>query len=169
MPRVCTICTHDQRQAIDAALLRGDSFRDIARQFHASKDALSRHKHDHLGERMAKVAAGHAEADVRTAIDVVTQLSTINEAALTVLSEAKAAGDGALALQAIDRIQRQIELQAKLINLLHDGTMVNVTVSPQWTELRSVILTVLHDYPEARVAVAEALREQAGGASHGRA
>src|SRR5665811_469814 len=163
MPRTCTICTHAQRQEIDSALLSGDSLRDIARQFRVSKDPLSRHKSSHLGERMVKVAEHNAEADIRTAIDVVRQLRAINDAAIGVLKQAKNAGDGALTLQATDRILKQIELQAKLIDLISDGTTVNVVISPQWVELRTLIIGALQDYPEARQAVAAAIRAIEGG------
>jgi hypothetical protein len=69
-------------------------------------------------------------------------------------------------LQAIDRIQKQIELQAKLIDLLKDGTTVNVVMAPQWVEIRSVLLTALAPYPEARTAVAARLVAIDGGNGH---
>ncbi len=163
MPRTCSICTHDQRQAIDAALLAGETFRHIASRFGTSTTALQRHKAEHLSERMAKVAERHAEADVRTAIDVVTQLRAINAAAISVLRDARDAGDGALTLQATDRILKQIELQARLIDLIQDGTTVNVVVSPQWVELRTLIVAALAEYPEARQAVAAAIAQVEGG------
>lgn len=158
MPRTCTVCAHDQRHTIDRALLAGDSLRNIAKQFSVSSAALNRHKREHLPARMAKVAKRHEEADVRTAIDVVQQLKAINGVALSVLQEARNTGDGALALQAIDRIQKQIELQAKLIDLIGDGPTVNVMVSPQWIQVRTLIIAALQDHPEARLAVADALQ-----------
>jgi|SRR5680860_662152 len=159
MPRVCSICTHAQRSAIDTALLGGEAFRNIAERFGTSTTALYRHKSDHLGKRLAHVAERNAEADVRTAIDVVKQLKAINGAAIDVLKQAKDAGDGALTLQATDRILKQIELQAKLIDLISDGTTVNITISPQWIELRSLIVTALQSYPEARQAVADVIQD----------
>jgi hypothetical protein len=49
MPRTCTVCAHPERQAIDRALVGVTSpYRDIARQYGLSKDALLRHKADHL-------------------------------------------------------------------------------------------------------------------------
>ena len=54
-------------------------------------------------------------------------------------------------------MQKQIELQAKLIGELDDRPQVNLLVAPQWLELRVQILAALQPYPEARLAVAEAL------------
>ena len=164
MPRTCTVCTHDQRQEIDKALLAGESLRDIARQFRVSKDSIARHKREHLSERMAVVAERHAEADVRTAIDVVQQLKAINSVALGVLKNARAAGDGALTLQAVDRVHRQIELQAKLIDLISDGTTINITVTPEWAQLRTLLTQALRKHPEALRDVTAAFQAVEGGA-----
>lgn len=106
---------------------------------------------------MIEAAERTVEADIRVAIDVVAQLKIINGAAIQVLRDARATNNGDLALKAIDRIQRQLELQAKLIGDLSDGATVNVVVSPQWVELRTMVLTTLQDHPEARAAVAEAI------------
>ena len=38
MPRTCTICRHDKREAIDKALVSHRPFRTIARQFGTSRD-----------------------------------------------------------------------------------------------------------------------------------
>lgn len=154
MPRVCTICGHDDRAAIDTALVAGTALRDIARQHAVSKDALFRHRDTHLPAVMVQAAA---ETDVRHAIDVVAQLKAINSAALTVLRDARSAKDGDLALKAIDRIQRQIELQAKLLGELQDGPTVNVLVSPEFQRVQVTILHALEAHPAARVAVADAL------------
>lgn len=43
MPRTCTICSNDQKLAIDAQIAVGKSYRGIARQFSVSDDAITRH------------------------------------------------------------------------------------------------------------------------------
>jgi hypothetical protein len=166
VPRVCTVCSHPKRAEIDRALLAGEPFRHIAARFDTSTAALQRHKAEHLSERMAQVAERNAEADVRTALDVVAQLKAINGASLSILKEARDRRDGELALKAIDRIQKQIELQAKLIDLINDGATINIIVSPEWVRLRTVILTALHPYPDAAQAVARRLQVIEGGQSH---
>lgn len=44
MMRTCSICTHEERDAIEKALLAGDSLRRIAERFGTSSTALHRHK-----------------------------------------------------------------------------------------------------------------------------
>ncbi len=154
MPRTCTACGHEDRPAIDAALVAGVALRTIADQYGLSHQALMRHRSDHIPP--ALVTAAGAE-EVRQALDVLQQLKTINSAALTVLRDARAAQDGDLALKAIDRIHKQIELQAKLLGDLDERPVVNVLISPEWLALRGRIVGALARYPDARVALAEVL------------
>jgi transposase-like protein len=62
MPRNCTICRHAQRQAIEADLRAGLSYRDVARRHNISKDAVSRHQ------------ASHVSLDTTPALSTVTKI-----------------------------------------------------------------------------------------------
>lgn len=154
MTRTCTVCGHPQRAAIDAALVAGGAYRSIAKQFDLSAAALFRHRGEHLPASLVTAAGEEA---TRQALDVLQQLKLINGAALAVLRDARAAQDGDLALKAIDRIQRQIELQAKLLGDLDERPVVNVLISPEWHALRARIVGTLVSFPEARVALAGVL------------
>lgn len=159
MGRTCTVCTHAERPAIEQALVTGTAFRTIADRYGVSHQALIRHKTDHLP---AAVVAAAGDEETRQALDVLQQLRTINGAALAVLRDARAAKDGELALKAIDRIFRQIELQAKLLGELDERPTINVLVAPEWLALRGRLVVALAAFPEARVAVAEVLGAHAG-------
>lgn len=159
MPRACTICAHAERAAIDAALAAGTSFRDIALQFAVGFMAVQRHASTHVAQAVAQSQAAREAVAEGAALDVVKQLRTINVTTTAILEEARAARDGDLALKAIDRLQRQIELQAKLLGDLDERSVTQVALiqSPDWQRLRSAILAALAPYPEARLAVAAAL------------
>ena len=159
MPRTCTICTHLEVHAIDGALVAGQSFRNISEQYGTSATALFRHKSDHLP---AFLVTGQAVREEAHALDVVKQLRDINAATLAILEDARDTHQSALALKAVDRVQKQIELQAKLLGELQDGQTVNVLVAPEWLSLRSAILLALASHPEASQAVVEALNRNAG-------
>lgn len=77
------------------------------------------------------------------------------------LQKARESEKHSLSLQAVDRIHRQIEPQAKLLGELQDGggPQVNVLIAPEWQEVRVVVLQALGPYPEARAAVVEALAD----------
>ena len=106
MPRTCTICTHPEVHAIDGALVAGQSFRNIAEQYGTSATALFRHKSDHLP---AVIVKGQAVREEAHALDVVKQLRDINAATLAILEDARDTHQSALALKAVDRVQKQIE------------------------------------------------------------
>ena len=57
MPRVCTICTHPARAAIDDGLKAGQPLRAVAGQFSLSKSALDRHRGSHLPAHLAQYGA----------------------------------------------------------------------------------------------------------------
>ena len=57
MPRVCSICTHLARSAIDNDLETGQSLRDIAAHYGFSKSVVDRHKASHLPAHLAQDGA----------------------------------------------------------------------------------------------------------------
>jgi hypothetical protein len=155
MPRVCTICSHEKRAEIESAVVANAPFRDIARQFGVSKDAVARHVSEHIHQT---VQQSHAAMEEARGLDVVQQLKDINEVTLDILKRAKKEKKDGMSLLAIDRICKQIELQAKLLGAI-DKPQVNVLVSPEWLSMRSLIVQALAPYPDARLAVALALSQ----------
>ncbi|MCP4545449.1 MAG: hypothetical protein GY835_03145, partial [bacterium] len=80
-------------------------------------------------------------------------------ACLEVLKRARADGKDSTLLRAVDRIHKQIELQARLLGEIQEAqTTVNVAVLPEWHGIRQVVIEALHPYPEARLAVVRALK-----------
>jgi len=154
VPNACKVCTHEQRPAIDQALVTDASNRRIATQYGMSEAAVRRHKAEHLPVSMVKA---QEQTDVRQAIDVIAQLKAINGATLAILKEARTDKNGELALKAVDRIQRQLELQAKLLGELQDGPTVNITISPEWLQIRALVIQAVTPYPDAVKAITAAL------------
>ena len=153
MPRQCTICTHPQRDEIDAELVRGVAFRIIAERFGTSATALFRHRSDHIA---ALLAEAH-EADVERADDLLAQLRGLQARTMKILDTAEKGGKLGVALMAISQAGRNIELLAKLTHQLDERAQVNIVVTPQYVEMRAVLLRALAPFPEARLAVAEGL------------
>jgi FixJ family two-component response regulator len=50
MGRICTRCSHPQRQEIDRALVAGRGNRRIAARYGLSENALRRHRGEHIPE-----------------------------------------------------------------------------------------------------------------------
>lgn len=156
MPRTCTVCSHPERAQIDSAFVAGASYRSIAKQFGCSEAAMYRHTAEHIAQSIKQSQEAKEEAQ---ALDVVAQLKEINTVSLEILKKARADEDRhELALRAIDRIQKQLELQAKLLGDI-DTPQVNISISPEWLNMRSLIVKTLAPFPDARLAVAHALSQ----------
>jgi hypothetical protein len=105
MARTCTICTHPDRAAIDQALVVDKlSFRDIARQWRVSKDAIARHK-DHIPAALVKAQSAKEVAQADTLLGEVKEAGgraeRLYQAAEQILQQALDSKDLKLALQAI--------------------------------------------------------------------
>jgi len=160
MPRKCTICEHPQVDEINKALLKGVSLRNIAKQYFVSAASLHRHKEGHLPAKLVKAREAREIAKADSLLDQVTEL---RDKALSILDKAEQAGDLRTALQGVREAKGCLELLARLQGELQEQATVNVLINPQWLSLRTVILQTLEPYPEARLRLAEALREVESG------
>ncbi len=154
----CTICSHDERPAIDDALVSGQSLRAIARQFGVSKDAAGRHK-AHVSHALATLVAEREQAGARSALE---RFEDLYDDAQAVLRAAKEDGKGSLTLQAIDRLERITTQLAKLSGELDESPkvqVVNLSTSAEWLATRQALMEALAPFPEAAQAVAGRLRE----------
>ena len=95
--------------------------------------------------------------DAARAEDLLGRLLSLNAETLAILAAAKAAEHHGLALAAIARAEKQLELQARLAGELKDQTTVNVLITPEWRAVQAVILEVLAPHPALRQRVAAAL------------
>jgi len=118
---------------------------------------------EHIKQAAKELGAARDEAKT---LDVLKQLRAINAVTLKILDACQADPKKfALALQAIDRVQKQIELQAKLLGDLSDAPEVNVWLPCSWESIELAIAGALSPFPEAAIAVAGALaRLEAGSA-----
>ena len=160
MPRRCAVCSHTDKEAIDEALVVGVAFPALVAKYRVSKDSLSRHRANHLP---AKLVMAEKTAEVAEADTLLDQVKNLQGRAYAILDKAEEAGELRTALSAIREARGNLELLAKLLGELDERPVVNLNVSPEWLELRAVIVTALEPHPEALGAVVGAL-EAADGA-----
>lgn len=161
MARPCSVCRHPDRDAINAALVDGTPNRRVATQHGVSEAAVRRHRADHLP---AALIGAHDAEEVAHADSLLDQLAVLQADARRIQGKAEASRDYRAALAGIRELVRICELIAKLIGELDERPRVNVLVaSPEWTAVRTTILRALEPHPEARLAVARALRELRAG------
>lgn len=153
----CSICIHDDLEAIDQAIVLGQqSYRDIARQYGVSKDAVARHK-PHVSRSLSQVVAARQTAGATSAYDRLEELYTTG---MRVLAAAEADGKASLQLGAIRELRATVETLAKITGELDERSTVqvlNVATAPEWVAIRAALVQVLLPYPEAAAAVAARL------------
>lgn len=94
---------------------------------------------------------------------LLDRVESLQARALSILDAAENTGELRTALGAIREARGNLELLAKLLGELDERPVVNLYLSPEWLELRAVIIGALEPYGEARESVLRALE----GASKG--
>jgi hypothetical protein len=160
MPRRCTICHHEDRDEIDRLLSGGGAISAIGAEWGVSTDALKRHKANHLLPEMREKLP--RDPDLRD-VDVLAETKNLYRRMQNHLERVEET-DNWQAIKAFHSEARaDLELLAKLIGQLDERPQVNLVVSPEWLELRAVIVTALEPYSEARGAVLRALESAGNG------
>jgi len=156
MSQTCTVCRHQKRQDIEIEIVRSVPYRDIARQYRLSKDAIARHAQVHLPAMLAK---SEDAREVACADTIMGQAEGLRESALAILRKAEESEDFDTALKAIREARSCVELLARVAGELKDGPTVNILISAEWVQVQAVILGALIDHPAARLAIASALAQ----------
>ncbi len=156
MAAKCTICNHSDRDAINRLIVSGASNRSILAQYSTlSLGAIQRHK-KHIPKHLSK--AKEVE-EITEAGNLLSDLEGLRESALGFLNEAKEAKDLKSAASLINAACKVIETLGEVRGELDRKATVNIIYSPAWIQTRTVILSALEPFPEARVSVAQALQE----------
>lgn len=155
--RPCSICNHEDRDAIDAALLEGKLVRELAVRWGISADSLRNHQKKHLGDTI--VRARKAKAGDAVDGSALTRLEDLYERTNALLAQAEHSGSMGQALQAVREARTTLESIAKITGELNTTPTVtiNLAASPEWLSLQGLILAALSPFPDARLAVAEAI------------
>jgi hypothetical protein len=146
--RTCTVCIHEARSAIDEALVAGQSSYELAARYSSlSRAAIERHERNrHI---TAKLAMAQAAEEVAQADYLLEQVRDLQSRALAILGKAESAGDLRTALGAIREARGNLEFLAKLLGELNEQPVVNLYLSPEWLELRALIVSALEPHRDA--------------------
>ncbi len=163
MPRVCTVCRHPDRNAIDTAIVTHVSNRNIAAQHGLTSSGVWRHGKSHLRETLVKATTAAEVVHADSLLDKVKGYIVEAEA---MVREARTDDDKRTALQALDRAMSGVTLLAKLSGDLDERPNVNVLLAaPEWRLVQVAIFEALETFPEARAAVASGLMRLEGGSA----
>lgn len=168
--------------------LSGESFRTISLDTGYSESALKRHKSNHLGQdvqdiravmqqariealeearrqelegikdEVASAAKEGMAARLENAASFIDQLNEVRDKAANLLDQAEASDDLRAAGTFLKELREQIRLMAELEGKISSQPQITIINNPEWVELRTVIITALDPFPQAREAVVNAIR-----------
>lgn len=154
MAKPCSVCIHIARREIDRALLENVPLRSVAAKHGVSVTALHRHKNGHIPPALAQAAEAQEVADADSLLE---QLQALRARADAITAQAEQTGDLRTALAGIREMRATLEVLLEVQGELQRAPYINIAVSAEWAQLRTVIVQALEPYPDARRAVAEAL------------
>ena len=154
MSRTCTVCVHDRRSQIERDLLEGSAVRVVATKYGLSSSSVDRHAQSHIAERVSHASEARARFNADSLVDRLESLRDQTEAVLDAANKALAKWDPAsasVALRAIQRLEKQVELVARVVGQLREsGPVTNIVVSPEWADMRRRVMDVVKRHPNLR-------------------
>jgi hypothetical protein len=158
MPRVCTVCSHPERDAIEDAFIAGMPKRRIATRYGVGEKAVRHHIREHLPTLLA--LARDAERASR-ADSLLDRVEALQRRTLAILEATEETDDHRTALAAIREARSNLELIGEVTKELDRTPTLNLHLNPEWIELRAVIVGALDRHPGARSEILRAI-ESAG-------
>jgi hypothetical protein len=158
--KVCSICNHSDRSAIDKAMVDGASLRVVSGQFAVSRSAVDRHR-KHLAP--ALTMAKQAER-VTESTSLLSRVERIVSRCESIAEAATRERDWLPAIAASRELRGCLELLGKLSGEIQSGTKVGIQIvngvpaktvvvgSPEWQ-------ASLRDYMDACIAEYDADEE----------
>jgi hypothetical protein len=122
-----------------------------------SRSSVERHVKGHLPDALLK--ATDIE-NVSNGDSLLDQLKEAREKTLSLLNKAEAVADTRVygaPVAYLKEIREQIKLLAELEGRLAAQPQINILINPEWVQLRTLIISALEPYPDARRAVVDAL------------
>ncbi len=158
MPRDCQVCIHPDVFTINERLVGigggKSSNRSIALQYGVHHQAVQRHR-EHVPQLLVKAAEAE---EIAQAEDLVHEIKTMVRRVRTFIDKAEEDNDGPEFRAHAAEWRKQVELLAKIAGQLQQEGTTNIQVAID-ARTQQVILDALAPHPEARIAVARALRE----------
>jgi len=171
--RKCLACVHNKHPAIDRDLVLGMSLQAVGDKFGLSKAVMFRHK-QHIDEatKRLNIAQDIRNNDVAEQqeitgvlnderVEVQSGLKRCIKEIERILDRAKDDEDAVLQLAALKEMRATLIDLAKIYGTLKQSLTINValTDSPEWYELRSILVAIFHEHEEAGRAFVERARK----------
>lgn len=162
MPRVCTICSHESRDAIEDAFISGTPKRRIASHHGVTERAVRYHIREHLPALLALARDVERSARADTLLD---RIEALQSRTLAILETTEETGEHRTALAAIREARGNLELMGEVTRELDRTPTLNLHLTAEWIELRTVILQALEPHTEARKSFLKAITSMSNGST----
>jgi len=143
---------------LDKAYLNNEiSLQQYADKVGCTKPSVERHVKGHLPDALLKAKDIEAVANGDTLLD---ELRKARDRTYILLDKAEAAANTKVygaPVTYLKEIREQLKFIAELEGKISSQPQINISVHPEWVELKTVIITTLRKYPEALEALADAL------------
>lgn len=117
MPRTCLACSSPEREAIDRALVAGESFRNIAERVSISSAALFRHK-NHVANAISKAQVQHEERLGETLLD---EMRRVQRKAWELLARTESDGDHRGSIVALREVRECLESLGEMLGKANEA------------------------------------------------
>src|SRR5919202_6786956 len=142
MSQVCSVCTHPESLAFNASLvIEGRPNRAVARQFGLHHDAVRRHR-KHIPELLVRAAEDFQSYKAASILARVEHLEHETLEVLETLKEEESP-DHRTILLAIREQRANIELIAKVRQLIVQDPQVNILLTQEWVRIENAMFAAL--------------------------
>ncbi|MEI2651552.1 MAG: hypothetical protein V9G12_05210 [Microthrixaceae bacterium] len=166
MARACTVCEHDDLEAIDREITGGVPRRVIAaRRPDLTDSAIGRHTRSHVSAALVRVDRAEVVEVIGRGGTLLERVEALTARVERVLDEADLSGKPSQVLAASKEVRALLELLGKISGELRSDPSVqvfNLNTDPALVRMQAEILSALLPFPGAAVAVARALSEFSG-------
>jgi hypothetical protein len=128
-----------------------ESEREIASRFDVTQAAVDRHRRNHLRPYLAELIREDPEL---AELNPLAEIKALYFRVRRLLDMAEDANDWPAIRAFHSEARRDLELLAKIVGDIDDSPKINILIAP---DVQQVIIDALSPYPEARLAVADAL------------
>jgi len=152
----CKVCNHPDREEFERKIASKElSMSKIAVEIGCNKSSISRHMRHCFPKKVATWVT--PEATKEETLNVVNELVRSHKNLLELYEEARAIGNIDAAIRALGEERRHLELVAKLTGQLNESPQINLLMNPEFMKLKQIIVKQLAPFPEARLALSDAL------------
>jgi hypothetical protein len=159
MGRKSKIESHPDCKKIITLLASGEEYSKILQDYPTltwfDLDYYSKNK---LPVLVSKSPEFKAEVEEFRGNNTLEEVRSLKEKALEILAQAQQAGDLKTALMGIREARSCLELWMRAEGQLNDAPQITIINNPEWVEIRTLIISALDPFPDAKQAVCEVLR-----------